>query len=113
MALYFELKQQLLDKQAELQRRVTAIEEDIKQQGGQHQSAEDTAILMENDQVLDRLMVAANFELHEIDKALKRINMGLFGICVECGTHIAHERLETLPYVEICAECATALDKAL
>lgn len=41
----------------------------------------------------------------EIDEALKRIDEGTYGTCVRCGSTIAEERLEAMPYATMCIEC--------
>jgi RNA polymerase-binding transcription factor DksA len=40
--------------------------------------------------------------LREIDAALTRT----YGICTNCGTQIAEERLEALPWATLCIDCA-------
>jgi len=52
------------------------------------------------------LSLARNIKdlLARIDAALKRIDDGTFGICVVCGRPIEKERLEALPYVDLCIE---------
>src|SRR3954452_21598270 len=44
--------------------------------------------------------------LAQYDAALKRIDEGTFGTCTSCGQQISEERLDTLPYVELCIDCA-------
>ena len=43
--------------------------------------------------------------LAAIDRALKRIEDGAFGICQTCGRPIGDERLEALPYTTQCIDC--------
>jgi RNA polymerase-binding protein DksA len=43
--------------------------------------------------------------LAEIDAALARIDTGTYGICQRCGTPIAEERLEALPWATLCIDC--------
>ena len=43
--------------------------------------------------------------LKEIDKALKKIDAGTFGICETCGQPIAEERLAAIPYATQCIDC--------
>ena len=43
--------------------------------------------------------------LAAIDKALGKIEAGTYGICERCGSPINPERLEALPYAELCIEC--------
>ena len=43
--------------------------------------------------------------LADIDAALRRIEAGTYGICVNCGAQIAPERLEAVPWATLCIEC--------
>ncbi|NLX90069.1 MAG: hypothetical protein GXZ07_00490 [Firmicutes bacterium] len=43
--------------------------------------------------------------LKEIDDALRRIELGEYGICVRCGRQIEKERLEAIPYTPYCFAC--------
>ena len=41
------------------------------------------------------------------DKALERIEVGEYGLCSECTSRIASERLEALPAAIVCLRCAS------
>lgn len=43
--------------------------------------------------------------LAAIDAALKRIEDGTFGTCVNCGKPIAEERLAAIPWATHCIDC--------
>ncbi len=43
--------------------------------------------------------------LGEIDAALKRIEDGTYGICVNRGEQIPVERLEAIPWATLCIDC--------
>jgi RNA polymerase-binding protein DksA len=43
--------------------------------------------------------------LASIDAALKRIEDGTFGSCVNCGKEIAEERLTAIPWATHCIDC--------
>ena len=43
--------------------------------------------------------------LSEIDAALKRIEEGTYGTCVNCGGEIPRERLEANPWASLCIDC--------
>lgn len=43
--------------------------------------------------------------LLKVDEALKRIEEGNYGYCLECGRLIPQERLEALPSTIMCLEC--------
>ncbi|MFZ0014098.1 MAG: TraR/DksA C4-type zinc finger protein [Acidimicrobiia bacterium] len=41
-----------------------------------------------------------------IDRALERLDGGLYGLCDRCGAPIPSDRLEALPATTSCVECA-------
>lgn len=43
--------------------------------------------------------------LDRVEKALKHIDRGTYGMCARCGAPIVVERLRALPYAELCIEC--------
>ena len=43
--------------------------------------------------------------LGEIEGALKRIEEGTYGTCVNCGQPIAEERLTAIPWATYCIDC--------
>jgi RNA polymerase-binding transcription factor DksA len=49
--------------------------------------------------------------LYEIEEALKRIELGSYGICEMSGKQIAHVRLEALPFARFTVECQSQLEK--
>jgi RNA polymerase-binding protein DksA len=44
--------------------------------------------------------------LQKIDRALKRIEEGTYGICERCGKPIEKARIKALPYVDLCIKDA-------
>jgi DnaK suppressor protein len=59
------------------------------------------------DYTLSSLMEAQRREVMLIDAALRRMDTGVFGTCVDCGYDIPLERLEALPFAIRCEEDAT------
>lgn len=49
--------------------------------------------------------------LYEIDQALKRIDLGTYGICEMSGKPISHARLEAIPFARFTVECQSQLEK--
>ncbi len=43
--------------------------------------------------------------LQKVNQALERIENGTYGICEMCGLPIPEERLEALPYANLCITC--------
>ncbi len=44
--------------------------------------------------------------LHDVDRALQKIEDGTYGICDRCGKLISEARLEARPWAVLCIECA-------
>lgn len=44
--------------------------------------------------------------LKQVDHAITRAEQGGYGICIRCGHSIAPDRLQALPYTELCITCA-------
>ncbi|MGI6085455.1 MAG: TraR/DksA C4-type zinc finger protein [Acetivibrionales bacterium] len=49
-------------------------------------------------------------EIREIEKAVKRIENGTYGICESCSKKIDPKRLELLPQAKLCIDCAKESD---
>jgi DnaK suppressor protein len=52
----------------------------------------------------DRALLAA------VDAALKRIQDGTFGECLNCGQEISANRLKAIPWVRYCITCQELID---
>lgn len=44
--------------------------------------------------------------LEQLEAALVRFDEGRYGICEDCGKTIEEERLEALPFTDVCIVCA-------
>lgn len=44
-------------------------------------------------------------DLRRVEAALRRIDMGTYGECDECGCEIGYERLRSYPTAQRCVEC--------
>jgi len=51
-------------------------------------------------------------KLRRVEQALERVRQGLYGRCERCGTPI-WERLEVLPYAELCIDCQRKTERNL
>lgn len=49
--------------------------------------------------------------LYEIDQALRRIELGTYGVCEMSGKPIPHARLEAIPFARFTVECQSQLEK--
>ena len=51
-------------------------------------------------------------ELLAIDASLLRIKEGVYGLCVDCGTHIPAARIDAAPHTLRCITCQTTFEQA-
>src|SRR3984893_10308637 len=58
-----------------------------------------------------RLLSQDKDALYEIDQALKRIELGTYGVCEMSGKPIPHARLEAIPFARFTVECQSQLEK--
>lgn len=56
--------------------------------------------------IQEKLSIKHAQKLENIQKALKRIDRGEFGNCVECEDEISKARLLAIPETELCIKCA-------
>jgi DnaK suppressor protein len=50
--------------------------------------------------------------IDEIQSALRRIELGIYGICLECGQDIGLKRLRARPMTAVCIDCKRELERA-
>ncbi len=62
---------------------------------------------LENGETLVALDQELAGELARIDKALARIDQGVYFTCMQCGEDIGEERLAALPDTTLCIDCAS------
>jgi RNA polymerase-binding protein DksA len=60
----------------------------------------------ENKDMLLNLKEETQLELKQVRSAIKRLDSGEYGICVQCGEAISPARLNALPYATRCIRCA-------
>jgi RNA polymerase-binding protein DksA len=111
-----ELRSRLEDEQGELQTQLSTLEEDTSG-ATQSDSSGDVGL---DDEPADA--GSATFErekdfsieqnvrdlLQKIERALKRIADGTYGLCEQCGRPIEKARIKALPYVDLCIKDAQA-----
>lgn len=98
------LKDQLLELQISLSKRIDAIKRDFS--NGRSADFSEQATEQENEEVLVQLKVEAEEELRLVNIALEKIADGHYGECEKCTEEIATARLEAIPYTKYCINCA-------
>jgi DnaK suppressor protein len=89
----------VLDEQIEIENKKILPKRMDNQNVADH--ASDYAYRARQESRLNQLMG----QLAEVDHALERIKDETYGICTNCGNVINSERLEALPYAELCIDC--------
>ena len=58
----------------------------------------------DTDSLCEIMAVGAN-TIDQIEQAIAKIDNGTYGVCEDCGEHIAFERLEAIPFATLCIGC--------
>lgn len=98
------IKASLEARLAALTSKLSEIDEDLKEHGTEA-DFEERATEIAGDEVLEGLGIQSQKEAQQIKAALKRIEDGSYGICVQCGEDIPEKRLELLPHTPLCTSC--------
>jgi DnaK suppressor protein len=56
---------------------------------------------------IEALLDQSRRHLSELDRALRQLDAGAYGVCEVCGTPIAAERLAARPTARTCITCAS------
>ncbi len=103
------LRRRLLEEKQRILRTLKESLEEEERWGAMTQEPmdlEDWAHFSYSEEMLARLSARELDLLRAIDRALQRMDNGSYGICESCGKPIEPERLELIPWTNVCAECA-------
>lgn len=64
-----------------------------------------------NQEVLMNLSETQRARVRDIDAALKRIDQGVYGLCMRCEEEISPRRMEVRPFSRYCVECKADVEK--
>lgn len=104
MKTVVERKAQLLTRLSELDKHLHKIEDALDEQP--NKDFEERAVEREGDEVLESIGNAELNEVHMIQAALDRVEIGSYGYCVDCGDAVSEERLDLIPATPKCRKCA-------
>lgn len=107
-------RKQLLAKQEEFRRMIARFDQDGREANGEvtHDSG-DQAASSYNKEFLFHQSDDNRRILQLIDEALKRVDDGSYGLCVECQQDVQKKRLEAVPWARHCIECQEKQEKGL
>ena len=101
---YEQLKAELEQRLADMQKRLHSIKRDVTQEhsGDSAEQAQER----ENDEVVDAIGNETRQSLRAIQVALDKIAEGTYGECEKCGGNIGEGRLRAIPEAALCVDCA-------
>jgi DnaK suppressor protein len=99
------IKQTLTKQRAILLIRLEEREASKDSEGLLNPDKDDRAMTARNKNKELLLIGHAKQQIQDIDQALKRLETGAYGICLECGENIQPERLEIIPTAALCIKC--------
>ena len=112
MKEYEEVRSNLIAMLEELNLRLSRITNNVKHADVPlEKDFAEQATQKENDEVMDYLGNSARTEIEMIKQAITRIDNGQYGICQVCGEPISKDRLEALPYSNLCIKCASKAER--
>jgi RNA polymerase-binding protein DksA len=102
-----KMKEFLQEQKREIISTLAASSEDFRKimEGMDPKDVADTASDDIDRKMIEALGAQELKRLKQIDSALTRIEQGKYGVCIKCGKHIPHDRLEAMPYALMCIEC--------
>lgn len=103
-------KKRLLKLKAEILKIIQSHEQEESNTEHSIDEVDQASELMEK--MMDFTM-SSNFRtnIKKVEEALKRIEKGEFGKCMNCNNEIPIKRLEILPFTQYCIECQKEFEK--
>jgi DnaK suppressor protein len=105
---YDELKAMLEERRAEIQAKLKSLRETLPADNEVVKDAEEQSVDDYAQEVDFALMQMKSQTLAKIDDAVRRLERGRYGVCIECDREIAAARLKALPFAAKCRECQEA-----
>jgi len=103
------IKQELLERKKELEEQLADLYR-MKGAGGEVQDIGDQAQSLSLETLKISLQDNEIAEYNMIKQALRMIEEGTYGICIECGQPIAEKRLKLYPNATRCLICQEVLE---
>ncbi len=100
-----EIRNKLKEQRIILQQRIERNDSSSQLNDMQHLDHSDLAWKYDQQGRKKLLLARAESQLVQIDKALQRLDEGIYGKCLKCGQEINPERLQLMPAAEYCIRC--------
>ncbi len=105
-----QMKENLLKRRTVLQTLLTNANEHSDEL--QVKDSGDEATAASIDSLRNSLTQSDVEEFNQIEAALARIERNEFGLCIDCGDHIAEKRLTYSPFAARCIICQEEVEQA-
>ena len=103
----------LMSRQRELRNELHGRIRSVRTEGSERNRGldpDDTSDITVQDDLQFALIELKAEMAKKIDVALRRLEEGTYGLCLECGDEIAESRLRALPFAARCKECEEAIE---
>lgn len=102
----------LLTRRGELRKRLGMELADLSRNKGSQPTgdAADAAFDASGEEIASQLAELESKELAQIERALRRLKQGTYGLCETCSCKIPVARLNALPYSTMCIKCQRDLE---
>lgn len=100
-----EIRSKLEEQRTILQQRIDRNDRSKQINDMQHLDHSDLAWTYDQQGRKNLLLARAESQLSQINKALQRLDQGIYGNCLNCGQEINPERLMLMPAAEYCIRC--------
>lgn len=105
-------KERLLARKKELRDAMARVEQDGRSaQEGEVQDFGDRATMTYAKETLFQQDTQEHLLLTEVEEALRRVDEGSYGNCLECGDPIEEKRLDAVPWANFCMRCQERLEQ--
>ena len=106
-------KEILESRKEQIQKNISSVNSELNQLSNLELNDEgDHAAVNNNSMVESAIVQQQQKELEEIDKALKKIANGEYGICEMCEDEIGFQRLKVKPHAIYCIDCREIVEKS-
>jgi DnaK suppressor protein len=99
-------RERLLAAKAELEARLERTHKHMHRSEPVSANSHEQVVETGNDEVVKALEQEGQQELNQIRKALLRIEKGEYASCAKCHKPIGEERLNAVPWTDVCVKCA-------
>jgi len=102
---YEVLRAMLESRRREIHDKLRSLRESLPAEAADVRDVEEQSVDDFVQEVDFALMEMKSETLRQIDEAIRRLEAGSYGHCVECSQEIAAPRLKALPFARLCREC--------